>query len=261
MYTLGLSFGFHDSAVALLHNDQLVYASHEERLSLSKHDDSFPALAIDKALAENGLELRDINRIAYYESPELKFTRILSSSLAEYPFGIKDFCYSMQSWLSHKIWLRTQLEKYFQLDADKIDFFEHHDSHAMQAFVGSGFYSAAILVIDAVGEWATSSIYQAKYKDQKFFLEKKWQQDFPHSLGLFYSAMTAYLGFQPMNDECSLMALAAFGKPRFYEQLKQLVFDGDLETFHINNKFLNFNRYVGEPFTTKFTHTVQSALV
>ena len=253
MAILGLSYGFHDSSAAIVENGKVLVAAAEERFSLGKHDDQFPTQAIEACLRKTKKTLDDIEKVAYYENPELKFSRILASSVSEFPNSIREFSSAMQSWMGEKLWVRNNLSKQLSLSPARITHFDHHLCHGASAFFGSGFESAAVLVVDAVGEWATTSIYRANLRDSNEPLELLWQREYPDSLGLFYSAFTRYLGFTPMSGECSTMALAAFGQPIYADLIREHVFLDSSADFVLNREFLNFDKFYKDPYTKKFT--------
>ncbi len=264
MKTLGLSFDFHDSSAAFVADGKLVYAAAEERFTRQKHDSTFPLYSVRDGLKTLNWSIEDIDTVVFYEEPEIKFSRLLKTILKDWPFAPKEFISVLSNWLGQKLWVKNRIAKKLSIDPDKIHTIPHHLSHAYQAFVGSNLEQSAILIIDAVGEEATSSIYKACWKNGKPEFILLWKQDYPNSLGLFYSAMTNYLGFKSMNDECTTMALAAFGEPVYAElfrkilnlnRLKSNVQEGedskssarremnnDLE-FHLDQEFFNFDQF------------------
>jgi carbamoyltransferase len=248
-FVLGISFGFHDASAAIVSSEGVIAFAAEERLSRQKHDSSFPRLAVDECLRQAGLSLNDMARVAYHERPEPAFTRVLTSALAGFPRSSREFSASMRAWLSNKLWVRTEIEK--RIPSQKvstIDLFPHHDCHAAQSFFTSGYDESAILTLDAVGEWTSTGIFHGR--DSK--LQSLKSVKFPHSLGLFYSAMTAYLGFVPMDGECSTMALAAFGKPTYTELFRRIL-KFTPEGFHVDQSYFQFVEFYQQPFTKKLT--------
>ena len=208
-------------------------------------------------LEKTGLNLSDIDHIVYHEDPFNKFSRVLSSSLSEYPHGSKEFAHSMKSWIGKKLWTLSNLES--RLDSKKsppIYYLGHHFSHALQAFLGSGFESSAILIVDAVGDWSCSALFQGSWRDGKPEVQRIAEVAFPHSLGLAYSAITAYLGFAPNENECNTMALGAFGTPRYFDDINQIMRAESDGLYSIDTKYFNFTRYyeggVTELFIKKF---------
>lgn len=211
MNILGISAYYHDSAAVLLRDGVIVAAAQEERFSRKKHDPSFPGCAIAYCLKEGGITLDAVDFISFYDKPLLKFERLLETYLAYAPRGFRSFVTSMPVWLKEKLFLKDLLRREIAeiMGADKSDvppllFGEHHESHAASAFYPSPFEEAAILCMDGVGEWATTSVWMG----QGSALTPVWQIDFPHSLGLLYSAFTYYTGFKVNSGEYKLMGLA-----------------------------------------------------
>lgn len=246
-FILGLSFGFHDASAAIVSRDGVIAFAAEERLSRQKHDASFPRFAIEECLAQTGLSLENISHVAYHERPEAAFTRVMTSAISGFPHSAREFSASMRSWLSHKLWVKSEIAaRIVSSRALPIAMFPHHDCHAAQSYLTSGYEDSAILTLDAVGEWTSTGIYHGE--GQGVTLKKAVK--FPHSLGLVYSAMTAYLGFTPMDGECSTMALAAFGQPlyaEFFRKIIRLTPDG----FTIDQSYFRFVEYYQQPFTDK----------
>ena len=210
VYILGISAFYHDSAAVLLADGEIVAAAQEERFTRIKHDDSFPDQAIQYVLQEAGINTGDLDAVAFYDKPLLKFERLLESYHAFAPRGLVNFIRSVPVWMKEKLYIKKLLRKKFKrINGKPVDilFPEHHLSHAASAFYPSPYEEAAILTIDGVGEWATASICLAKPGSIKVFKELR----FPHSLGLFYSAFTYYLGFKVNSDEYKLMGLAPYG--------------------------------------------------
>jgi carbamoyltransferase len=252
MNVLGLSFGYHDSSVSLVRDGKLVFASAEERLTRQKHDASFPIYALQKALEAGGITLDHVDQIVYHEDPYAKFSRVLASSLSQFPRGYREFSESMKSWAGKKLWTLADLESRLPAGSRaKIVYLGHHFSHALQAFLGSGFESSAILIVDAVGDWSCSALFRGAWKNGEPEITPLHEIAFPHSLGLVYSAVTAHVGFVPNDSECTTMALAAFGKPRFYEELARIVPEED-GLYSVDQSYFNFFRYYQGAVTEKF---------
>ena len=227
---LGISAFYHDSAAALLQNGELIAAAHEERFTRIKHDSTFPRQATRYVLDEAGMNLRDIAAIAFYDKPYLKFERLLETYHGFAPRGLRSFLSAMPVWIKEKLFLRNMLRKELaRLGPGQpvILFPEHHLSHAASAFYPSPFQEAAIVTIDGVGEWATTTIGRGTAKNMEILREL----DFPHSLGLFYSAVTYYCGFKVNSGEYKLMGLAPYGLPddpqtkRFKQLLQDHILD------------------------------------
>jgi carbamoyltransferase len=216
MYILGISAFYHDAAAAILRNGEIIAAAQEERFTRKKHDPAFPANAVRYCLQEAGLSINQLDAVAFYDKPLLKFERLLETYHAFAPRGLQSFLTGMPVWLKEKMFLkrllREELEKIEPFDKKKLKllFPEHHLSHAASAFYPSPFADAAILTIDGVGEWATASICHGQGKDIKILRELR----FPHSLGLLYSAFTYFLGFRVNSGEYKLMGLAPYGNPQ-----------------------------------------------
>ncbi len=220
-YILGVSALFHDSAVALLRDGVVVAAAQEERFTRIKHDAELPVRAAEWALKEAGIGPEDIDWLVFYEKPLARFQRILSSAVNEFPRAWRSFPRAMQAWLGRKLWLAGELSRTFRVPSRRLLFSEHHNSHAASAFLCSPFSEAAILTIDGVGEEATTALWRGRSTAP--FIEPVAEVVFPHSLGLFYSAMTAYLGFAVNEGEYKVMGMAAFGTPRYLDDLRRLV--------------------------------------
>ena len=248
MYILGISAFYHDSAACLVRDGVIVAAAQEERFTRKKHDASFPHHAIQYCLQIHGITARDLDFIAFYEKPFLKFERILQTYLQFAPRGLRSFLTAMPVWVKQKLWLREYLKQELEFSGTVI-FPEHHESHAASAFFPSPFAAAAILTIDGVGEWATASFGVGQ--DNRVTLLAKLQ--FPHSLGLLYSAFTYYLGFTVNSGEYKVMGLAPYGTPRYREvierELMNVKSDGSLRL-----NLLYFNYCVGLTMTTQRFH-------
>jgi len=222
MYILGISCYYHDSSAALLKDGKIIAAAQEERFSRKKHDTSFPRLAIDFCLKSQNITIEEVNYIAFYEKPFLKFERLLSQHLQEFPKSLNTFIGSMPSWLNEKLRIINKIKKELKYKKD-VFFIDHHMAHAA-SFLISPFKNAAIVTIDGVGEWTTTAYGIGKVND----IELKKEIKFPHSLGLLYSAITAYLGFTVNNSEYKVMGLAPYGtmnrkKNKYYEKLKKVI--------------------------------------
>jgi carbamoyltransferase len=223
---LGISAFYHDSAAALLIDGRIVAAAHEERFTRKKHDASFPAKACEYVMAEAGLKLADLAAVCFYDKPYLKFERLLETYHGFAPKGLQSFMMAMPVWIKEKLFMRKMLrEELARLGPGKPKtlFPEHHLSHAASAFYPSPFEEAAILTIDGVGEWATTTLGHGRGRDITFLREL----DFPHSLGLLYSAFTYFCGFKVNSGEYKLMGLAPYGNPdsERTEKFKQIILD------------------------------------
>ena len=227
MIVLGISAYYHDSAAAIVRDGVIVNAAQEERFTRKKHDPSFPINAIRWCIADAGVSARDIDRVAFYDKPFLKFERLLETYLAFAPRGFQSFRTAMPVWLSEKLFQKDLLLK--ELGAiddelgkmDKLLFAEHHFSHAASAFYPSPFEEAAVLTMDGVGEWATTSAGLGRGSD----LSISKEIHFPHSLGLLYSAFTYYTGFKVNSGEYKVMGLAPYGEPKYAQTILDNLID------------------------------------
>lgn len=251
---LGISAYYHDSAAALIVDGHIIAAAQEERFTRIKHDPSFPVQAIEYCLSEADLKLADIDAIIFYDKPLLKFERLLETYLANAPFGIRSFIRAMPIWLKEKLYLKTVLRREFRAMAGldkkapipKLLFSEHHLSHAASAYFPSPYQEATVLCLDGVGEWATSSAWRGKNNK----LTPLWEIQFPHSLGLLYSAFTYYCGFKVNSGEYKLMGLAPYGEPKYVETIFEHVITlNDDGSFHLNMDYFDFA--VGHTMTNK----------
>lgn len=214
---LGISAFYHDSAAALVVDGRIVAAAQEERFTRIKHDADFPRRAVEYCLAEAGLTAADLSLVCFYEKPLKKFERLLETYLAYAPLGLRSFCTAMPVWLTKKLFLRRALSAGLGPGyRRRFAFTEHHESHAASAFFPSPFDSAAILTVDGVGEWATTTLGVGEGNRIRLLREIR----FPHSLGLLYSAFTSYCGFRVNSGEYKLMGLAPYGTPRFAEAIR-----------------------------------------
>ncbi len=215
---LGLSFAYHDSAAALLVDGQLVAAASEERFSRRKHTSAFPELAIQYCLEQAGITPKDLTHVVFYEKPFVKLDRILTTYVSTWPRSYGAFRKALPVWMRDKLWIKQEIADHLDCDAE-ILFCEHHLSHAASAFLCSPFERAAVLTLDGVGEWETATCGIGE--GNQIRLER--HIDYPHSLGLFYSALTAYLGFRVNDAEWKVMGLAPYGEPKYVEQFKELI--------------------------------------
>ena len=253
---LGISAYYHDSAAALLVDGKIVAAAQEERFSRRKHDPSFPGKAISYCLAEAGIELQAVNHVVFYDKPLLKFERLLETYLAFAPKGFRSFVSAMPVWLKDKLFLkktlRSELSSLSGMDEKALPpllFTEHHEAHAASAFYPSPFERAAVLCMDGVGEWATTSVWLGDRNS----LTPQWQIDFPHSLGLLYSAFTYYTGFRVNSGEYKLMGLAPYGDARYVDLILDNVLDLKKDgTFRLDMSY--FNYATGLTMTSKKLH-------
>ncbi|MCH8148879.1 MAG: carbamoyltransferase [Planctomycetes bacterium] len=218
MIVLGISCYYHDSGAALVKDGQLIAAAEEERFNRKKHDSGFPALAIEYCLREAGVTIDDVDHIGFYEKPLVKFNRILETILAGWPGTLKPWLKAMPLWLGHRLHIGREIQKHLNTDKD-ILYCQHHLSHAASAFLVSPFDEAAIITADGVGEWTTSSWGMGRGNT----IEMQKELRFPHSVGLLFSAITAYLGFRINDAEWKVMGLAPYGKPSYVDKFREIV--------------------------------------
>ena len=240
---LGLSAYYHDSAAALLIDGEPIAAAQEERFTRKKHDAAFPRQAIEYCLAEAGITLDEVDHIAFYDKPFLKFERLLETYVANAPRGFKSFQMAIPVWIREKLFQKDLMQKEFReivpkiQTRDKILFAEHHYSHAASAYYPSPFDEAVVLTLDGVGKWATTTVAIGRGSE----LEMKKELHFPHSLGLLYSAFTYYTGFKVNSGEYKVMGLAPYGEPRF----KDLIIDNVMDlkedgSYRLDQSYFNY---------------------
>ncbi len=250
-YILGISCFYHDSAATLIKNDEIISAVQEERFTRIKNDSSFPKNAIMYCLSNNNITLKDIKFIIYYEKPLITFERLLETYLVTAPRGLRSFIAAMQVWLKEKLLTKSELKKEFKLINKQIDhelfnnnlpkilFPEHHQSHAASAFYPSPFEESAILCMDGVGEWATTSVWIGK----KNIITPLWEINFPHSIGLLYAAFTYFCGFKINSGEYKLMGLAPYGSAKYVNKIKEHLIDIKEDgTFNLNMSYFKYHR-------------------
>ncbi len=236
MYILGISAFYHDSAACLIKDGEIISAAQEERFTREKHDYNFPINAINFCLNNSGIKSSDLELIAFYDKPFLKFDRLLETYLTFAPIGIKSFIKAMPLWIKEKLWMKDLIQKKLSYEG-RIIFPEHHESHAASAFFPSPFQEAAILTMDGVGEWTTTSFGVGKGNRINLLSEIK----FPHSLGLLYSAFTYYTGFRVNSGEYKVMGLAPYGEPKYKDIiLKELINVKEDGSFKMNMKYFNY---------------------
>jgi carbamoyltransferase len=255
MKILGISAYYHDSAAALVCEGEVIAAAQEERFSRLKHDARFPAKAARFCLESQGLTLGDLDAVVYYEKPLLTFERLLETYLGAAPRGGRSFVAAMQVWIKDKLFLKTELIRELKTLAAELNtsaaankntvqipellFSEHHLSHAGAAFFPSPFEKAAVLCMDGVGEWATTSAWMGEGNN----LTPLWEINFPHSLGLLYSAFTYYCGFKVNSGEYKLMGLAPYGEPKYAQLIKDTLIDiKDDGTFRLDLSYFKYHR-------------------
>lgn len=248
MHILGISCYYHDAAAALLCDGQLVAAAEEERFSRVKHDFDYPRNAIRFCLDSAGIQGSDLDYVVYFEKPFRKFDRILLSVLQTYPQSWKVFRESMITWMIDKLWIGSTIESDLGITKDRVLFCEHHLSHAASAFLCSPFDEAAILTVDGVGEWVTGTTGVGRGNDIR--LSKK--TEFPHSLGLLYSAFTAFLGFEVNEGEYKVMGMAPYGVPRYVDKVWKVVQQNEDGSFCLNMDYFSFHHSTDRTFNRRF---------
>ena len=240
MYILGISCFYHDAAATLIKDGKVISAALEERFTRKKHDPSFPSNAVEFCLKSGNISIEDIDYVAFYEKPLLKFERVLSQHLENFPKSYLSFLKTMPSWLKDKLHLRKKLKKLgYKKD---VLFIEHHLAHAASAYLPSPFNKAAILTIDGVGEYSTTTLGLGKVNEIKLTDEIV----FPNSLGLLYSTITTYLGFKANNSEYKVMGLSAYGNQnkntnKFYKKLKKVISVKRDSSYSLNMEYFSIN--------------------
>jgi carbamoyltransferase len=248
MNVLGISCYFHDSAAVLLRDGAIVAAAEEERFTRKKHDYDFPGRAIQYCLDVGGVEGSALDLVVFFEKPFVKFERILLSALQTYPRSRRVFQQSMASWLGDKLWIRTHIQQRIGVPDDRIVFSDHHLSHAASAFFCSPFEEAALLTVDGVGEWATAT--SGLGRGNQITLTREIR--FPHSLGLLYSAFTAFLGFEVNEGEYKVMGMAPFGAPRYVDKVRKLIQQEADGSFRLDMRYFSFHHSPEHSYTERF---------
>jgi carbamoyltransferase len=255
MYILGVSCFYHDSAAALLKDGMLVAAAEEERFTRKKHDNGFPRDAIRFSLEMAGITSQDLDYVVFYEKPFVKFERILLSSLGTFPRSWRVFSEAMINYFDEKLWIKNVLMREVDVPAEKILFTDHHISHAASAMFASPFEEAAVVTMDGVGEWTTASIGRgrAQWKNGVQNSIELWDElRFPHSLGLLYSAFTAYLGFRVNSGEYKVMGMAPYGEPRYIDEVYKVVRVADDGSIEMDMDYFSYHYSITDTYSHKF---------
>lgn len=262
---LGISAFYHDSAAALVLDGRIVAAAQEERFTRKKHDADFPANAIRCCLEQANVEISEVTHIVFYDKPILKFERLLETYISYAPRGFRSFLAAMPVWLKQKLFLKTLLRKEFEglgiskKQFPKLLFTEHHQAHAASAFFPSPYKKAAVLCLDGVGEWAATSVWVGEGNR----LTPQWEIQFPHSLGLLYSAFTFYIGFKVNSGEYKLMGLAPYGQPKYVDLILDNLIDIKEDgTFRLDMKYFNFAAgltMISQRFESVFGHPARKS--
>ncbi|MCU0513978.1 MAG: carbamoyltransferase [Anaerolineae bacterium] len=255
MYILGISAFYHDSAAALIKDGEIVAAAMEERFSRKKHDNGFPQHAVEFCLRQAGISEDDLDYVVFYEKPLLKFERIILSTLNTFPRSWEVWKEAMVSWLKEKLWIKNVIHNQAGVSFEKIIFCDHHMSHAASAFFASPFDAAAVLTVDGVGEWTTTTLGTGKSDRQSgvneinLFVEHR----FPHSLGLLYSTFTAWLGFAVNNGEYKVMGMAPYGTPKYMDRVYKLIeVDGQTGAYHLKMDYFDYQQSTERSYSSKF---------
>ena len=236
MYILGISCYYHDAAACLLKDGAIIAAAQEERFTRIRHDQDFPKEAIKYCLKEAGITVDQVDYIGFYDKPLIKFERILQTYVATWPRSFPSFIKSTPMWLNKKLWIPSLIKKELDYDGDVL-MIEHHLSHAASSYLVSPYDDAAIVTVDGVGEWATSTICHGIGNDIKILKEIR----FPHSLGLLYSAYTYYLGFKVNSAEYKVMGLAPYGEPKYVDKVMETISYNDDGSFKMNMKYFSYD--------------------
>lgn len=255
MYIFGISGLYHDSAAALLCEGDLIAAAQEERFTRRKFDHRFPEHAVDYCLREAGISIEDVSYIAFYEKPLLKFERILMSSLGSFPESWQFFREAMTAWFGDKLWLKAVIMDRLKVPAEKVLFVEHHLSHAASAMFCSPYESAAVLTLDGVGEWTTLTFGKATAdwgNGKGNSIDLSHEVRFPHSLGLLYSAFTAWLGFRVNSGEYKVMGMAPYGQPRYLDKIEKVVKVYEDGSFWLDMDYFSFHKSLTNTYSSKF---------
>src|SRR5580704_14849146 len=263
MKILGISAHYHDSAAALLVDGMPIAAVQEERLSRRKHDAAFPTSAIEFCLTQAGLEADDLDAVVFYEKPMLKFERVLTMALREWPRSFASFPHAMKNLLGEKLWVKGLIKSWLRVKADKIFFCEHHESHAAAALLTAPTNEAAILTADGVGEWATLTVGRGKRGHRgtrdgsrgETEIELLREIRFPHSLGMLYSTFTAFLGFAVNEGEYKVMGLASYGEPRFLDRVRAMIERTEDGAFRLDMRYFEYHAGARRSYSSRFVDT------
>ena len=235
-YILGISAFYHDSAACLVRDGEIVAAAQEERFTRIKHDPDFPANAVRYCLQEGGIEAKDLHCVGFYDKPLLTFERLLETHMGTAPLGIRLYLKSMVVWLKKKLWIPQLIQEELGCDVPVL-FGDHHESHAASAFYPSPYAEAAIMTLDGVGEWTTTSYGFGRGAEIHTLADIK----FPHSLGLLYSAFTYFTGFKVNSGEYKLMGLAPYGEPKYVDRMLDNIIDLKEDgSFKLNTRYFNY---------------------
>ncbi|MBU6283648.1 hypothetical protein KGQ64_15520, partial [bacterium] len=252
MNILGLSFYYHDSAAALVQDGVVVAAGEEERFSRVKHDNRFPSLAVDFVLAKGGITIHDVDYVVFYEKPFVKFERLLTTAFATFPRSQRVFRESMRRWVTDKLWIKPLIREKLGVENKRILFCDHHMSHAAASYFCSPFQESAIITVDGAGEWTTGTVGVGR--GTKIELEQ--ESRFPHSLGLLYSAFTAYCGFEVNEGEYKLMGMAPYGTPNYTDRIKKMIKIGSDGSYWLDLDHFAFHYSPDNTLAPKFSEVM-----
>ncbi|MDP8216948.1 MAG: carbamoyltransferase [Candidatus Kaelpia imicola] len=255
MYILGLSCHYHDSSAALIKDGDIIAASSEERFSRIKHDFSFPEKAIQFCLDYANIDSKDLDYVVFHEKPFIKFERIMKTILTTYPKSARLFSDVSKNWLKEKLWIKSTITGFLDIPEDKILFSKHHLSHAASSFFCSPFTEAAILTVDGVGEWATTTLgigESSFIEGNKNNITLLKEIDFPHSIGLLYSTFTAFLGFKINNGEYKVMGMSAYGEPKYQDKIYKLVDLNEDGSFKLKMEYFSYHYSTKHSFNRRF---------
>jgi carbamoyltransferase len=255
MDILGVSCFYHDSAVVLLRDGEVIAASMEERLSRKKHDNGFPDRAIDFCLERGGTKGPDLDYVVFYEKPMVKVGRILQTALGTFPRSSTFWREAVTAYVSEKLWIKSLLQQKLGVRSEQVLFCDHHMSHAASAFFASPYDEAAVLTVDGVGEWTTTTMGTAKgsfAQSGQNNIDLFWEQRFPHSIGLFYSAFTAFLGFEVNEGEYKVMGMSPYGEPNYIDKVKQVINLHKDGSFDLNMDYFAYHRSASKSINDKF---------
>jgi len=245
MYILGLSFYYHDGSAALIKDGVVIAAGEEERFTRRKHDSSFPERAIQFCLDFEGITIDDVDYVVFYEKPFIKFERLLITAFQTFPKSLRVFRESMLAWMQKKLWVKSMMLEKLKIPKSKLLFADHHMSHAAASFYTSPFDEAAVLTLDGAGEWTTATMGHGKGTRIEILNEMR----FPHSVGLLYSAFTAYCGFEVNEGEYKLMGMAPYGKPQYVDRIMKMIKIGEDGSLWQDMKYFAYHHSATKSFT------------
>jgi carbamoyltransferase len=256
VYILGISCFYHDAAAAILKDGVLVAAAEEERFSRRKHDSGYPDLAVQFCLEQAGISAAELDYVVFYEKPFPKFERLMTSLFSTWPRSFATFREGMIVWLTEKLWMKDVICRRSKIRREKVLFVEHHLSHAASAFFCSPFDESAVMTVDGVGEWTSATLGRgtADWGDgtRRNSIELFAEARYPHSLGLFYSAFTAFLGFEVNDGEYKVMGMAPYGKPKYEDEVRKVIDFGADGSFWLNMDYFSFHHSLEQTYSRKF---------